>query len=426
MVDHILSATELGGLILCGQHILTTAGAIRHPAPLEAAGVAILHHRLAEILLQAEEGILVHLQLAAHVVLGQQHRRRGVVTLGGGSAGVVGVAVATDQVQIQRLKHSRIVGAGGDGAGDLGCLFLHRLVDDVQEVLHIVLGHAPVLTAGKVVAQLAVIGVVILLVGQGDERHHVGVLCQHLAQRLDKPLGVMLGHGGVAIHLRDHIPRLIAPIHRARGGMEANGPHHRHTDVTAHIQQAANVVDILLLDAQHVAVFVIDDALAVDGAAIGQHIVAQRLQVVDLTIDLVGTIGVDAHGGVVTLQTVVFGHHFVGGQGVTQVLIPEPGIPHAIDQAVPLQDLVDQRGLLQPRQRLAEIRQRRGRHTHQQRQCTQHRQKDFCQFLHLIVPLVKARSFVWRRTASGQNRLPLPYVRLVFKPWISQPTRRKR
>jgi uncharacterized membrane protein YdjX (TVP38/TMEM64 family) len=72
--------------------------------------------------------------------------------------------------------------------------------------------------------------------------------------------------------------------------VEADGPHHGHTNLTAHIQQTAGIVQKLLLDADDVAVGVVDDALVVHRATVAKDIIAHRFQVVDLAVNLIGTV----------------------------------------------------------------------------------------------------------------------------------------
>ena len=83
--------------------------------------------------------------------------------------------------------------------------------------------------------------------------------------------------------------------------MEIDVPHHRHTDLAAHIQQAAGIVQILLLDADDVAVLIVYHALAVDGTAPGHHIKAHGLEVVDLAIHLVGAVATQLVGDAVNV-----------------------------------------------------------------------------------------------------------------------------
>ena len=153
----------------------------------------------------------------------------------------------------------------------------------------------------------------------------------------------MLGDGGVSVLLRHNVPRVHTVIIGAGGGVEADGPHHRHTDLAAHIQQATGVVQKLLLDADDVAVLVVNDTLIVDGAAVTQQIITHRLEVVDLAIDLIGTHGVHSHLG--PAAAFIFHHQLVTRQAVAHVAAVKPREPDAVDETVALQNLLDEHGL---------------------------------------------------------------------------------
>ena len=59
--------------------------------------------------------------------------------------------------------------------------------------------------------------------------------------------------------------------------MEGHGPQNGHTDLLTHIQQAAHIGDIYIVDAQHVAVIIVHNALAVGRALITHQVKAQGL-----------------------------------------------------------------------------------------------------------------------------------------------------
>ena len=177
-------------------------------------------------------------------------------------------------------------------------------------------------------------------------------------------------------------------------GVEVDIPHHRHTDLAAHIQQAAGIVQVILLDAQHVAVVVKDDALAVDGAAPSHHVVTHGLEVVNLTVHVVGAVTIQLDGGPIltAVGVVILGHHVVAGEVVTTLTGVDPRIPDTIQQAVALNDILQQGVLLGPGEVVAHcgrLEDGKRHHTHQQGDGAQQRKQRFGNRLfHKFYPLL--------------------------------------
>ena len=373
---------EIGDRTVCHQQIHGAALGVGLPAPLEAALIAHPLHLVAEFDLDGAVLGLVHTLCLGQIPLGEQHGRGGVHTVDTGHRTLVGIAVAAHDVHIHLAVQTQIVAVGGDGAGNLGHFFLHHLVYGVDEVEDVFLGGAKGFGGeAPVIGLVGVVNLVLHLVGEGDERHHVVVLPQHLTQGFDKFLGVVIRHGIVAVHTAEHIPHVGAVIVGGGRGVEADVPHHRHTDIAANIQETSHVGEIFLFDTQHVAVVVVDDSLSVGRAGDGQHIVAQGFEVIDFGVDVIGAVGIDAH--LIEIVPSIgnpLGGHLVGGEAATEIGVGKPGIPDALNEAVPLQDLLIQ-GLGGTRLGGGGDRHRGGGHQrHQQAQRTQKRKQFFHQY----------------------------------------------
>ena len=338
--------TECGGIAGRGlQSIRGVAVGVGHPAPLEAALVTVVDHPLTETDQLVGVGFIVGHD-GAHVVLGQDGVRIGDQALDALEGVTVGVLVVTHQIQVEVTIDGLVAVVGGNGTSHIGQLLASHLVDLLHKVDHILVGDTVHLTTvgGEMIALAQVVDLVLRLVGDGDQRHHVGVLGQHLAQGTNEALGIMIRHGGITQHLGNEMPALNAVVGRHRGRVEIDVPHHGHADLAAHIQQAAGIVQVLLLNADDVAVVVKHDTLGEDGAAVGHNVIAHGLQVVDLTVDLVCTviIQLDTVPVLSGAGVVIGGHQVVAGQVVTGLPGVEPGQPDAIDQTVPLQDLFNE------------------------------------------------------------------------------------
>ena len=267
----------------------------------------------------------------------------------GGGGGHTGIVVLTDKVQIGILIDGQIVTGGADDAGHVGQLPLSGLGDGVDQIQHGLLLHAVHIAMIEIVADLAVVDLVLQLDTDGNHRHHVRVLSQHLAHGGDVILYVLIRHLGVAVHLGGNIPGTLTlfPVFAGDGGVHGQGPQHGNIHLAEDIQQAAHILQVVLLDAQHVAVIVIHHALAEGGSLIADDVVAEGLQVVQLAVNVefAVLVNTDFHPAVVAQH---LGVHIVAGETVTQELVLIPREPNALDIAVALQDILDQVGLFAP------------------------------------------------------------------------------
>ena len=370
---HRLTEGGAGGVALQG----VSAGVLTgRPAPLETTLIAVGHHPLTEgDQLVGIVGIVGN--LVAHVVLGQDGVGVGEQALHALKGVAIGVLVVTHQIQIEITVDGLVAVVGGNSAGHARQFLTSHLVDLLHKVDHILVGNTIHLTAvgGEMIALAQVVDLILRLVGDGDQRHHIGVLGQHLAQRTDELFGIVVSHVGVAQHLGDEVPALNAVVGRHRGGVEIDVPHHRHTDLTAHIQQATSIVQILLLDADDVAVVVKHDTLGEDRSTIGQNVIAHSLQVVNFTINLVCAIVIQLHTvPILSGRGIVFGHQLVTGEVVTGLTLVEPGHPDAVDETIALENLFNKHliGLAGPREVAAHLSKRtNGCHRHQHQQSRQ-------------------------------------------------------
>ena len=360
--------TECGGVAGGGlQGVRGVAVGVGHPAPLEATLVTVVDHPLTETDQLVGVGFIVGHD-GAHVVLGQDGVRIGDQALDALEGVTVGVLVVTHQIQVEVTIDGLVAVVGGNGTSHIGQLLASHLVDLLHEVDHIFLGDTVHLaTLGVEVVTLAqIVDLVLGLVGDRDDRHHVGVLGQHLAQRAHKALGVVVGNLGITQHLADHVPA----FHTVVGGhgriVEVDVPHHGHADLTAHIQQTAGIGQILFLNADDVTVLIEDDALTKDGAAVGHNVVAHGFQVVDFTVDLVGAVIIHLHAIPVLAGrgVVIVGHQIVAGQVVTGLAAVKPREPDTVDQTVALQDLFNEHlvGVAGPGEVAAHLSRHRCRH----------------------------------------------------------------
>ena len=296
------------------------------------------------------------------------------------------------QIQLETGKGGLILVVGGHGTGDVGQHLLAHVVDALHEVNHVVavdtVHRADAVV--KVVADGSVVDLVLGLVGDGDQSHHVGILAQNLTQGLNEALGVVVGHGAVAQHTADDVPALHTVVVGGGGGVEVDVPHHGHTDLTAHIQQTADVLLVHGINADNVAVGVVHNALAVNGAAPGHHIVTHGLEVINLTIDLVGAVIIQLNTS--PIGAVILGHHLVATEVVAALAGVNPRIPHAIQQTIALDDLLQQGLALGP----GEVTSHLGKHgggdgaSHHHYGAQQRQNFTACFFHFTVAPFVNA------------------------------------
>ena len=100
---------------------------------------------------------------------------------------------------------------------------------------------------------------------------------------------------------------------------------------------AAQIDEVLLLNAQHVAVFVKNDTLSIYRSPETDHIKTQRLQVDEVRIELLLAIFIQCNG--VPLTAHLFYEQLIGGQRMAEAM-RQPGIVHSMHEAVLLQDLL--------------------------------------------------------------------------------------
>ena len=283
---------------------------------------------------------------------------------------------------------------GSNHAGGVGQILLGRLGDGVDKVQHGLLLHAVHKTMVKIVADLAVVNLVLQLDTHRHHHHHVGILGQHLAHGGDEILGVLIRHLGVGIGLGGDVPRPFAllPVFTGNGRVHGQGPQHRHTHLTADIQQAAHILQIVLLDARHVAVLVKDHALTQRRALVAHNIKSQSLEVVDLAVDigLAVLIQADGHPAVAAR---LFGVEIVARQAVTQPGVAEPGVPDTLQIAVTGQNLLDAVGRIAPHLRglvrlggVGDRRRRGTQHAADQQHHAEHRTEN-PRFVHILTLL---------------------------------------
>ena len=338
--------TECGGIAGRGlQSIRGVAVGVGHPAPLEAALVTVVNHPLTETDQLVGVGFIVG-HNGAHVVLGQDGVRIGDQALNALERVTVGVLVVTHDIQVEVTIDGLVAVVGGNGTSHARQLLTSHLVDLLHEVDHIFLGDTVHLaTLGVEVVTLAqIVDLVLGLVSDGDDCHHVGVLGQHLAQRTHKALGVVVGNIGITQHLADHVPAFHTVVRGHGRIVEIDVPHHGHADLAAHIQQTAGIGQVLFLNADDVTILIEDDALTKDGAAVGHNVIAHGFQVVDFTVDLVGAVIIHLHAIPVLAGrgVVIVGHQIVAGQVVTGLAAVKPREPDTVDQTVALEDFFDE------------------------------------------------------------------------------------